>query len=88
MKKGFGELVVGNIIGSNIANIALIFGVGAIINPIVVTSLSINFLIPAMLLFSLVLILFLRYGWKLNRVEGASLLAAYVLFIVFMFLRG
>lgn len=38
---GSGELTVGNVLGSNIANILLILGITAIINPIAVTSSTI-----------------------------------------------
>jgi len=88
IRKGFGELAIGNIIGSNIANIALIFSIAAIIRPVEVSIASISYLIPAMLLFSAALILFLRFDWKINKTEGMLLLTAYVVFILVMFYRG
>lgn len=88
IRKGFGGLVIGNVIGSNIVNVALIFGIAAIINPVAIAVTSVNYLIPAMLIFALAFILFLKFSWKINHIQGIVLIVAYVLFIVFMFYRG
>ncbi len=88
IRKGFGELVMGNIIGSNIANLAFIFGIAAIINPVTVAISSITYLIPAVLIFSAVIILFLKFSWKVNHPEGIVLITSYILFILIMFFKG
>jgi cation:H+ antiporter len=74
------ELAMGNIIGSNIANIGLVLGITAMIAPIVIASKRFNREYPPFLLAAF-LILFLAWDLKIHRLEGAimvSLLALYI----------
>ena len=74
------ELAMGNVIGSNIANIGLVLGITAMIAPIVITSKMFNREYPPFLLAAF-LILFLAWDLKIHRLEGAimvSLLALYI----------
>jgi cation:H+ antiporter len=74
------ELAMGNVIGSNIANIGLVLGITAMIAPIVIASKSFNREYPPFLLAAF-LILFLAWDLKIHRLEGAimvSLLALYI----------
>ena len=74
------ELAMGNIIGSNIANIGLVLGITAMIAPIVITSKRFNREYPPFILAAF-LILFLAWDLKIHRLEGiimVSLLALYV----------
>ena len=74
------ELAMGNVIGSNIANIGLVLGITAIIAPIVIASKRFNREYPPFLLAAF-LILFLAWDLKIHRLEGAimvSLLALYI----------
>ena len=74
------ELAMGNIIGSNIANIGLVLGITAMIAPIVIASKRFNREYPPLLLAAF-LILFLVWDLKIHRLEGAimvSLLALYI----------
>jgi len=88
IRKGYGSLVIGNVIGSTIANLALVLGIAAIINPVAVAATSITYLIPIMLLFAIALMVFLRYNWKITKIEGTLLLLAYIAFVVFMYYKG
>ncbi len=81
MRKKLGALALGNVIGSNIANIGLIFGIGSIINHVVLSDVSVNFLIPAMLTFFATFVFFIRTNLKISKKEGAILLGMYLLFI-------
>jgi cation:H+ antiporter len=80
-KKGKAGLIVGNVMGSNIANILLIIGVGGLVRPIEVAELSVVYTIPIMLFFSLALLHFLRSGWHVTRLQGVTVVAAYVAFL-------
>jgi cation:H+ antiporter len=74
------ELAMGNVIGSNIANIGLVLGITAMIAPIVIASKRFNREYPPLLLAAF-LILFLAWDLKIHRLEGAimvSLLALYI----------
>lgn len=64
-----GNISLGNVVGSNIANIALILGVAALIKPMKVQAQVVRREIPIMIFVSLMLVLFL-IDHELNRTEG------------------
>lgn len=74
------DLVVGNVIGSNLFNILCVLGLAAMIRPMATGSLSLLdysfFLGTAVLLFPL-----MRSGFKISRREGGFLLAAYAVYV-------
>jgi len=75
------ELAMGNIIGSNIANIGLVLGLACLIAPITITPSRFKREYPPFLL-SALLILFLAWNLKIHRLEGilmVSFLAIYIL---------
>lgn len=74
------DIAVGNIIGSNIANVLGILGMTAIVQPVGVTADSLQVQIPVMLGFSL-LVLFLSFDRIIRRREAALLISCYVVFI-------
>ena len=74
------ELAMGNVIGSNIANIGLVLGITAIVAPITIDSKRFNREYPPFLI-TACLVLFLAWDLKIHRLEGVimvSLLALYV----------
>jgi cation:H+ antiporter len=78
------DLLVGNIIGSNLFNILMVLGCGAIARPF---SLSPNLLtrdLPVMFAFSAALIPILAVGHKLTRLHGLLFLAAYGAYIIIL----
>ncbi|ABM61681.1 calcium/sodium antiporter [Halorhodospira halophila] len=68
------DLALGNIVGSNIANILLVLGLAALIAPIVVAHRLIRIHVPMMLAASLLTVLLALDG-ALGTVDGAILLA-------------
>jgi cation:H+ antiporter len=83
---GSGAISLGNVIGSNICNIALILGLSALLNPIRVHAQVVRVQTPIMIVVSIILVLLLLDG-NLNRWEGLGLLTgiiAYVLFSLFL----
>lgn len=72
------DIAVGNVIGSNIFNVAAILGTTAVLQPIPIPRSVLYRELPAVLFVSLLLFPLLRSGWKIRRWEGAILLAAYV----------
>lgn len=71
-------LALGNAIGSNISNIALILGITAVVSPILVHSNIVKRELPILLGVSLLLVWQLRNG-LLTRVDGIVLLVAFAL---------
>ena len=67
--EGDSEIALGNVIGSNICNVALILGVASLIKPIEVNLTYIRDDILIMIGFSVVMILFLTDG-MIGRIEG------------------
>jgi cation:H+ antiporter len=74
-------IVVGNVVGSNICNIALILGVASMISPISVKSQVIKREIPIMIFVSVILLLILLDD-AISSVEGILLVAGIITYII------
>lgn len=72
------DIAVGNVIGSNIFNLAGILGVTATIAPIPIARTVLTHELAAVTIMSLALFPLVRVGWRLRRWEGAFLLVGYV----------
>lgn len=81
------DVALGNIVGSNIYNILGILGLTSIISPIAVPAEIAQFDIWVMLGVTALLLVQLRSGWRLSRVEGGLLVALYAVYTVFLALR-
>jgi cation:H+ antiporter len=84
-KNGEGDLAFGNIVGSNLYNILLVLGATSLISPIAcqLTWLSVDFIF--FVLFVVILLPMIRFGWRLGRLDGMILLALYAGFNVLLF---
>lgn len=83
--KGKNQLALGNVIGSNIFNIALIIGTSAAISPFEIQSIStvdMGMVIVVVVLLWLAAFTFKKK--KLDRVEGAIFLLAYMAYITYL----
>lgn len=80
-RRGHDDIAIGNVVGSNIANILMILGITAMIQPIAVGYENLTFEIPFMVLVS-ALLLPLGLRGVLNRNIGLLLLALYAVFVV------
>jgi cation:H+ antiporter len=76
---GKSMIAVGNVVGSNICNIALVLGLAALFNPIKSDPSVIRRDIPIMLGISLYLLV-LSLNSRLGRIEGATLFAGIILY--------
>jgi len=81
-RKGYMTMALGNIIGSNVANILWVLGVSAVIRPIIIAPELIFIQLMIMLLLSVLLIIFKKSGYVINRREGAVFLGIYVVFVL------
>ncbi len=84
---GEGPLAVGNIVGSNIANVCLILGFTALLRPVPVRSGVVRKDVPIMLLVTVLAMLAFLDG-RVQRFEGALLFAGILVFTGFMFVAG
>jgi cation:H+ antiporter len=74
------DLAIGNIVGSNIFNILAILGLASMVTPLHAPGISIlDFVV--MIAFSVLLIPLLYTGRLLHRIEGATLLALYGVYL-------
>lgn len=80
--KGKGMIALGNVVGSNICNITLVLGLGALLYPIKSKRPVITRDIPVMLGVSLFLLI-ISLNSKLGRFEGSLLLGGIILYTAF-----
>ncbi|MDH3519979.1 MAG: calcium/sodium antiporter [Myxococcales bacterium] len=81
---GANDIAIGNVVGSNIANIALILGLAALVRPATVHAKIIRLDTPLMILASLGLVVALADG-RLSRLEGSILLLGLCVYTTFTF---
>lgn len=77
--RGEAEVAVGNVIGSNIANVGMVLGLTALIAPLTIAPRRFKSEMPPLLIATL-LILFLAWDFNLSRWEGLLLLAGLVIY--------
>ncbi|MGV6829518.1 MAG: calcium/sodium antiporter [Flavobacteriales bacterium] len=78
---GFSDISLGNVIGSNVANIGLVLGITAIISSLYIDKDFYKFNWPVMMLFSGALYFILKSGQVIDRFEGIGLLIALVIYL-------
>ena len=81
--RGKNDIAIGNIIGSNIFNLAGVIGLPALIFGVPVEQNILFFVYPFMLLATVIFIFFIR-DHKVQRNEGIILLIAYIIFLAKM----
>ena len=80
--KGKSMIAVGNVVGSNICNIALVLGLAALFQPLTADKTVVKRDIPIMLAIS-VYLLVLSLNSRLGRIEGVTLFAGIILYTFF-----
>lgn len=82
--KKVSSISIGNVVGSNIFNILFVLGLASLIRPIQVNQGILKFELPALLIFSLILLIVLRIKYRISRWEGLILFAGYIGFIILL----
>jgi len=77
------DLGIGNVLGSNIANIGLVLGVTALITPFAVRSIILKREIPVLFLVTFLAFALMADG-DLSQFDGGCLIAAMVLFLIWI----
>ena len=78
--RGAGDIAIGNVVGSNIANLTLILGLAALARPVAVEARLVRRDVPIMVAASALLVAALL-GGVVSRLEGAGLAAGLVAFV-------
>ena len=81
------DIAVGNIIGSNIANITLIFGSAALIAPIAIHKRILKQDIPFLLAISILFVIFMYFFdnvYTINRLEALVLIVCFIIYLIIM----
>ncbi len=81
--QGHPEIAISNVVGSNIANLALVLGLTCIVFPAVVSRNTKTLDFPKMM-FATLLFLVFAYDGVIERWEGMTLLVALITFIVYI----
>ena len=81
---GNSDLAMGNVMGSNLANIGLVLGVSAIVRPLKVSGRVVTREVPVMLVIT-ALLLPLIWDLKITRLEGVAMLLVLVAYLWFVF---
>lgn len=84
---GSPELAVGNVVGSNIANVLLILGLSALVAPLVVQSRVVRIDVPLMVACSIALWLLVLDG-SVSRLDGLLLFCTLVGYLVWSVIQG
>jgi cation:H+ antiporter len=77
------DIAVGNVVGSNIFNILGILGISAAVTPLSSSGIT-GIDLGVMAAFALALWIFSRTGYRITRMEGVVMLAAYAAYVVWL----
>ncbi len=80
-RKGQGEIAAGDIIGADILNILWIVGVSALVNPMHVSTKTVNFMFPWMFLIVGTMLIFMRLNYRIGKRKGIILLSLYASYL-------
>ena len=78
------DIALGNVVGSNIANILLIIGISALINPMSLTNKSVNIDLFVMMVASIMLLIFVSFDF-LNFIAGLFFLTILLIYLFYAF---
>jgi cation:H+ antiporter len=85
-RKGMLDVAVSATLGSNIFTLLVTLGILAIISPMVITQQTLVIDLPAIMIMSLLLFIFMISGRVISRVEGGILIGCYLIFLILKFL--
>jgi len=79
--RGHTDIAIANVLGSNVFNILGVLGTGALFGPLPFTGQIVTVDQWIMLSAAIVLLPIMITGWRVSRLEGGALLAAYAIYI-------
>jgi cation:H+ antiporter len=75
------DILVGNIIGSNLFNLMMVMGGTAMISPFKLDGVLLSRDVPVMIVFTALLVPVIYFRHRLDRITGLIMLAGYCLYI-------
>lgn len=81
---GFPDIALGNVVGSNIANIGLILGIVMIISEMKIDASFFKTDWPVMVIASFLMYFLLLYDGEIDRLEGAILFFLIIVFVIYL----
>ncbi|MDC0204069.1 calcium/sodium antiporter [Candidatus Nitrosopelagicus sp.] len=76
------ELILGNIVGSNVSNVGMVIGISAIFTPLLISKITVSRWIPIMIGVSL-LVVAMSYDGEISQFDGILLIAALIAFTAY-----
>ena len=83
---GYPDLAVGNIVGSNIANLALVLGIVVFITPIKIEKVFYKYDWPAMIIVTLLFYFSLKSDYSLSLFESVLFIIVLIAYLIFLIL--
>lgn len=83
--KGAADITIGNVVGSNIANVLLILGITSLIRPIPVKKNTMRYEIPFTIVITVLLAVLGLMDETVNRIEGIILWAFMIVYLIYLF---
>jgi len=79
-RKGVADLAIGNVIGANVLNLAMITGTAAVIRPLVLTRFTQCYSFSWMMVFVVLIMAFLFQKGEMKRKQGVILVSLYAIY--------
>ena len=76
------ELILGNIVGSNVSNVGMVIGISAIFTPLLISKITVSRWIPIMIGVSL-LVVAMSYDGEISQIDGVLLIVALIAFTAY-----
>ena len=76
------ELILGNVVGSNISNIGMVIGISAIFAPLLISKITIRKWVPIMIGVSL-LIIAMSFDGEISQIDGVILILGLIAFTIY-----
>ena len=86
--EGYSDMSMGNVIGSNIANLLLILGLSTVIRPIKFQRETRLIEIPMCLILTVIFMIFCNTGTGISKAEAIILLLLFIIFILYTIIMG
>ena len=81
--EGYSDMAIGNVVGSNVANLLLILGVAAVMQPIILKKETRLIDTPICLGVAIIFYFICNHGQNVTRFDGIILIGLFVLFIIY-----
>ncbi len=86
VRKNYPNIMIGNVIGSNIANILMVAGISAIAGPLAIPGISLKLHFPFLFMLTWLFLVFSKNDYKITRIESFTFMLMYLGFVAFAFM--